>query len=93
MNNIHERRITALRYHVPNAVIAILAGIAVLVIGLTGYHVGVNSARRQGSLLLMSVMIAAVIMIIIDLDRPARGFITIPTTALNDAAQGMPSPR
>ena len=91
MNNVHERRLTALRYHVPYAVTAILMGVAMLVIGFTGYHVGVSGARRNGSLLMMALMVTAVIMLIVDLDRPARGLIQVPVNALDDAVQGMPT--
>ena len=91
MNNIHERRLTALRYHVPSAVTAILMGVTMLVIGFTGYHVGVSGARRHGSLLMMTLMVTAVIMLIVDLDRPARGLIEVPVNALDDAVQGMPT--
>jgi hypothetical protein len=91
MNNIHERRLTALRYHVPYAVTFILMGVSMLVIGFTGYHVGITGARRHGSLLMMTLMVTAVIMLIVDLDRPARGLIQVPVTALEDALQGMPA--
>jgi len=90
MNNIHERRLTALRYHVPGAVTVVLMGVTMLVIGFTGYHAGITDARRQGSILIISLMVAGVIMLILDLDRPTRGFVQVPTTALEDAVQGMP---
>jgi len=37
-------------------------------------------------------MVAAVIMLIVDLDRPTRGFVQVPSAALEDAFQGMPTP-
>ena len=90
MNNIHERRLTALRYRVPTAVTVVLVGVAMLVIAATGYHAGVTGARRHGSVVLMSVLVAIVIMMIIDLDRPTRGLIQVPTQALQDAIDGIP---
>ena len=91
MNNVHERRLTALRYHVPYAVTSILVGVTMLVIGLTGYHVGITGARRHGALLIITLMVTAVIMLIVDLDRPTRGLIQVPVNALEDALQGMPA--
>jgi hypothetical protein len=41
--------------------------------------------------LLMSLTIAVVIMLVIDLDRPARGLIQVPVQALIDAQQGIRS--
>ena len=91
LNNVHERRLTALRYHVPYAVTSILLGVTMLVIGLTGYHVGITGARRHGALLIITLMVTAVIMLVVDLDRPTRGLIQVPVNALEDALQGMPA--
>ena len=60
-------------------------------IGLTGYHVGITGARRHGALLIITLMVTAVIMLIVDLDRPTRGLIQVPVNALEDALQGMPA--
>jgi hypothetical protein len=90
MNNVHERRLTAVRYHVPSAVTFILLAGAMIVIGFTGYHVEVSHARRRGALMMMSLLVGAVIMLIVDLDRPTRGLIKVPVMALDDAVQGMP---
>jgi hypothetical protein len=38
----------------------------------------------------MSLLVAIVIMMIIDLDRPTRGLIQVPTQALQDAIDGIP---
>jgi hypothetical protein len=91
MNNIHERRLTALRYHVPSEVMFMLIGVAMVAVGFTGYHAGViGSSRQSGATLIMSLMVAVVIMLIIDLDRPARGLIQVPSQAMVDTAQGIP---
>ena len=42
--------------------------------------------------MLMGTMVAIVIMLIVDLDRPSRGLIEVSVAALDDAVQGMPSP-
>ncbi len=90
MNNIHERRITALRYHVPVTVMFLLIGVAMVAMGFAGYNAGVTGARRRLPNLIMSVTIAVLIMVVVDLDRPTRGLILVPVQALVDAAQGIP---
>ena len=45
MNNIHERRVTALNQHVPGAVMFLLVGVAMVAMGFTGYHTVVDAAR------------------------------------------------
>lgn len=90
MNNIHERRLTALRVSVPVPVLLMLLIVAMVAVGFTGYHAGVTGARRRVANLIMSVTIAALIMLIIDLDRPSRGLIKVSVQPLIDAAQAIP---
>ena len=90
MNNIHESRLTALRYHVPPEVLLMLVGVAMVALGFTGYHAGRMEARGRVATLIMSLMVAGVIMLIMDLDRPARGIILVSPQPLIDAAQGIP---
>ena len=90
MNNIHESRLTALRYRVPDAVMFMLIGVAMVAMGLTGYHAGARAIRGRVVTLIMSLMVAVVIMLTVDLDRPARGLITVSVQPLTDAAQGIP---
>ena len=92
INNIHERRLTALRYHVPAAVMFMLIGVAMVALGFTGYQAGITGTRRPMATLIMSVTVAVVIMLVIDLDRPARGVILVPVQPLIDAAAGLPAP-
>jgi hypothetical protein len=91
MNTLHERRVTSLRYHVPGVVTAILVGIAMIAMGFTGFHGGTSSGGRHVVVILMALMVAVVLMLIVDLDRPVRGFILVSAQPLLDAAQSMPS--
>jgi hypothetical protein len=89
MNNIGEKRLAALRFHVPSEVMVLLIGIAMVAMGFTGYHSGITGSRRPLATLIMSLMVSVVIMLDVDLDRPARGLIRIPVQPLVDTAQGM----
>jgi hypothetical protein len=90
MNNIHERRLTALRNHVPVAVTFMLIGTAMVAMGFTGFNAGVIGARRRLITFIMCLTVALLIMMIVDLDRPYRGLIEVPVQSLVDAAQGIP---
>ncbi len=92
LNNIHERRITALRYHIPSAVMFLLIGVAMVAMAFTGYHAGASGARRRLPNLVMAVTVGLLILMVIDLDRPNRGLIQVPTQALLDALNGIPAP-
>lgn len=90
MNNVHERRLTALRYHVPGEVMSMLIAVAMVAMGLTGYYASVTGSRRGLATLIVSVTLTVVIMLVIDLDLPARGLIQVSVLPLIDAAQGLP---
>jgi hypothetical protein len=89
MNNIHERRLTALRYHIPGEVMFLLIGVAMVAMGFTGYQAGATDSHRRVATLIMSLVVAAVMLLVVDLDRPARGLIQVPVQALVDAADGI----
>ena len=90
VNNIHEARITALRNRVPLAVTCMLIGTAMVAMGFTGFNAGAYGARRRSITMIMSLTIALLIMLVVDLDRPQRGLIQVSVQALVDAANGIP---
>lgn len=92
LNNVHEGRLSALRAHVPGEVMFTLIVVSMVAIGFAGYNTGVNGSRRRISTLLMAVTIVGLVIIIVDLDRPARGLIRVPVQSLEDAASGLPAP-
>jgi hypothetical protein len=87
MTKIQERRLSALRYHVPDAVVLMLLGVAMVAVGFTGYHAGLTETRPRLGTLIMALMIAVVIVGVIDLDQPARGLIRVPNQSLVDVAK------
>ncbi len=90
VNNIHEKWLTALRYHVSGAVMVMLIGVAMVAMAFTGYHAAVSGGGRRIAVLVMSVTVAVLIMLVIDLDRPDRGLIQVPVQPLIDAPHGIP---
>lgn len=90
VNNIHERRVTALRYGIPREVVAILLGVALVAMLLIGYHSGMQGVKRPVVTLLMAATVGVVMTLVADLDRPARGFIQVPVQPLIDAGEAIP---
>ena len=90
MNNVHESRLTAIRYRIPGEVIMMLLGVAMVAMALTGFHSGVRGARRPVATLLMATTVGVVMTLVADLDRPARGFIQVPVQPLIDTANALP---
>jgi hypothetical protein len=82
----HQKRLTAFRNHVPNIVLLSLYGVAMVAGAFSGYAggVGVRSARLP--VYTMIVLFGAVILLILDLDRPGAGFIRTSQQPLIDTA-------
>jgi hypothetical protein len=87
LTKVQERRLISMHYYVPNAVLLMLLGVAMVAIGFTGYQAGLTPSHLHGGTLIMAVTIAVVIVLVVDLDQPARGFIRVPTQALVDVAK------
>jgi hypothetical protein len=47
MTKMKERRVAALNYHIPNAVVLMLLGIAMIAVGFTGYHAGLTETQPR----------------------------------------------
>jgi hypothetical protein len=89
LNNVAERRITTLRVRIPLEVVIMLFGTSLVAMGFVGFHAGLSGKGRILSRVLMAVTIAALIMLIVDLDRPSRGLISVSVQPLVDALQGI----
>jgi len=72
-----EKRLTALYNRVPNIVLMALYATAIIASGFTGYASGIESRRSRVPMHVMGVLVAAVILLIQDLDRPGQGYVTV----------------
>ena len=90
LNNVHERRLTALRNNVPLVILLMLVMTSMVAMGFTGYNEGITGVRRHMANALMSLTIAILIATVIDLNRPTRGLILVSTQALVDTAENLP---
>ena len=93
MTKLQERRLTAFRYHVPNADFLMLIGVAMVAIGLTGYQAGLTETRLRAANLIMATTVGIVIALVVDFDQPARGLIEVPTQALADVVKDISDER
>jgi hypothetical protein len=87
--DVHESRVTADRNHVPQAVLVLLYGIAIVAMGFAGYVGGVAGARNRVPVLLMTLTVVMVITLVMDLDRPRRGMVTVSQQPMLDLIAGM----
>lgn len=75
--DLHSKGLTALENHVPEIILVLLYFVALTAIGLIGYGCGLAGRRNFLVTLVTSVLIVAVIVVIIDLDRPQQGLIKV----------------
>jgi hypothetical protein len=84
-----EKHLTATRNRVPNIVLLALYGIATVASCFTGYAGGLEARQSRLPVYMMGLLVAAVILLIQDLDRPSSGFITVSQQPMLDAAAGL----
>lgn len=80
LNNLiddHTRRVTAMENHVPQPILALLFLVACLTVAVTGYNSGLRTKRLRALRYIIIIVITATLIVIVDLDRPRRGFIKI----------------
>jgi hypothetical protein len=75
--DLHNKRLTALENHVPEIILFLLYFVALLATGILGYGCGLGGVRNFFVTVVSSILIAAVIIVIIDLDRPLHGLIQV----------------
>ncbi|HET7793005.1 MAG TPA: hypothetical protein VFL64_06435 [Rhizobacter sp.] len=92
MIDSYSRREAGLDRHVPELVLFLLF-LTLLVASLgVGYSSGVNGERPTAISFAMLVLVAALVFVILDLDRPRRGIIVVSKQSLIELQSGMQAP-
>ncbi len=84
-----EKRLAAGRNRIPNIVLAVLYGLTATAVGFTGYAGGLEARRWRPPVYLTGIVVAAVILMIQDLDGPSSGFITVSQQPMIDVAASL----
>lgn len=84
LDDMIEKRLTADRSHVPEAVFLLLYLLAGVALGLNGYKAGLGGGRPATISVVTSILLAALILQIQDLDRPRSGLITVSQQPLHN---------
>lgn len=81
---LHAKRLSALDNHVPSLIFLLLYFVSCLSMALVGYGFGLGGARNPMVTIMTAILIASVILLIVDLDRPRRGLVSIGQKSLLD---------
>ncbi len=73
--DMHEKRNRSVKDRVPDPVIWLLFAVSALALGQVAYSCGLSGRRRQVANVVFAFMIALVMVVILDIDRPRRGLI------------------
>jgi hypothetical protein len=84
-------RNAALERHIPEYIIVLLLWVAIAGAIVTGYSAGLGGARPAFGTAAFSVIIALVVFMIADLDRPRRGIIQVGQENLIELRVGAPA--
>lgn len=84
-----ERRLAAAGNRLPAIVVVALYGVSIIAIGFAGYASGIESRRMRLPVYLAGLMVAAVVLLIQDIDRPGAGFIQVSQQAMVSVAAGL----
>ena len=87
--DVNEKRQVALENHVPEAVILLLFIVSAVSVGFLGFSQGLASRRRIYSTMTFAVLIALVLTVILDIDRPKRGLVQVSQDSLLRLQAGM----
>jgi hypothetical protein len=81
-----EKHLIANANRVPNIILIALYGVAIFAGAISGYGSGLEVQRARLPIYAMAVLVAAMILLIQDLDRPSAGFIKVSQQPMLDAA-------
>jgi hypothetical protein len=82
-------REAGVRRHVPEVVLLLLYGTFLIVGALVGYSSGISAHRPSLASYLMVTLIVVLVFVILDLDRPQRGLITVSQESLTELQQSI----
>jgi hypothetical protein len=83
------KRLAALRNRIPNIVLFGLFGFAAIACGFAGYASGLDTKRTQFPVYIMGLLVATVVLLIFDPDRPSSGFVVNNQQSMIDTAASM----
>lgn len=72
-----EKRIAALHNRLPLVVLFALYGVSIIAVGFAGYTSGLQARHSRLPVYLTGIVVASMILLIQDIDRPGAGFIRV----------------
>lgn len=90
--NSYGEREAALKRHVPELVLFLVYATFLITSAIVGYSCGIANHRPSFTSHLMVLLVVVLVFIILDLDRPRRGFILVSQQSMLDLQASMRAP-
>jgi len=87
--DVHSLRLAAIQLRLPRLLGLVMFAATILSFLLVGGASSSDGGRDHAAILLFALAYVAVLIIIVDLDRPQEGILNISQTALSDLLQQM----
>jgi len=91
--DLHELRLSSLQNHLPATLFYMLVSLGAVSVGFIAWGFGAASSHRgRAPPILLAILIAAVLLLIMDVNRPQRGIIEVGVAPLERAAESIVEP-
>ncbi len=87
--DFHELRLASLQNHLPSPLFYLLLSVAALAVGFLGWGFGAASQRGRTPVFLLALLFGAVLLLIMDVNRPQRGIIQVGVASLERTAKSI----
>lgn len=84
-----EKRLAAFNNRLPIIVLIALYGVSIIGIGFAGYGSGIESKRTRVPVYITGALVATMVLLIQDIDRPGAGFIKVSQQPMANAAAAL----
>ena len=87
--DLHELRLASLQNHLPSELFYLLLTLGALSVAFLAWSFGAASHRGRVPMVLLALLVGAVLLLIMDVNRPQRGTIEVGVASLERAAESM----
>ena len=90
--DLHELRLASLQNQLPSALFYLLISLAALSVAFLAWSFGAASQRGRVPMILLALLLGAVLLLIMDVNRPQRGIIEVGVASLERTQKSISAP-
>lgn len=93
MIDAYGKRISELERHIPELVLLMLYGAFLITGSIIGYSAGLSNRNPSKAVYIMALLVALLMYLVIDLDRPRRGLVQVSQQPMLSLQSMLPTPK